>query len=306
MKVLITGAGGFVGQQLTERLMKDDDLELILLDKVPKPIDMSHDGQYMHVDLAVDQPTALHDFEGVVVHLAAARSDDEKLEVYQRDNLVATQNLLNILDARTLIKFIHVSSVASIDGSRLDAGNLDLSLSSDDLYRLSKFKQENLVKQWCTTHKVNYCGLLPSAIHATEYRKDTNIGRLQRLLQFMPVLPEIPVRKSLTSLYGFCEIISSHIPKVDNGERANYEEYLTIDLPVQTVTEIMMNNSVNKKIVIRIIGLRLFLTLSSILIERLGLSRKIPLTRGRVEKLFRDTSYDEQTRYSIITTNFGK
>lgn len=146
-----------------------------------------------------------------------------------------------------------------IDGADIRAEKLDVSWSSDDMYRFSKFQQENLVKQWCITHNVDYCGLLPSAIYTAEARKDTNIGRLQALLQFLPVLPRISVPKSLTNLHSFCNIIHAHIVNVGCEMNIRHEEYLTIDLPVQTVTDIMLSNSARKKFIINVVGLRALL-----------------------------------------------
>jgi nucleoside-diphosphate-sugar epimerase len=278
-KLIITGSSGYVGSFLLPLLKRRFDVTAI---------DMVQ-GEYTDVvsDIAADnlRDKLSSDEDFVVIHCAAARFDyGISANVYFDENVSKTKAFLKTLTALNISQFIHVSSVAAIDGEAIDYND---GLDCDNAYRATKYLQQCEVIDWCRHNKVPWDVVMPSAIYDNAPRSDTNIGKLQMITRFFPVLPKIEVKKSLTYLPKFCAFIEQRI----GAPRGAC--FLTIDKPVGTVTQIMRDQAGRKIWSIHVPGLKfgLFL-LSWLLLGLAALLRREPmLTPSRVTKLFSDTSY---------------
>ena len=278
-KLIITGSSGYVGSFLLPLLKRRFDVTAI--DMVP--------GEYTDVvsDIAADdlRDKLSSDEDYVVIHCAAARFDHGiSANVYFDENVSKTKAFLKTLTALNISQFIHVSSVAAIDGEAIDYNDC---LDCDNAYRATKYLQQCEVIDWCRQNKVPWDVVMPSAIHDDVPRNDTNIGKLQKITRFFPVLPKIEVKKSLTYLPKFCAFIEQRI----GAPSGSY--FLTIEHPVSTVTQIMREQAGRKIWSIHIPGLKFGLYLLSWLSLGLAalLRREPMLTPSRVTKLFSDTSY---------------
>ena len=278
-KLIITGSSGYVGLFLLPLLKRRFDVTAI---------DMA---QGAHTDIVSDIAAdnlgdkLSSDEDYVVIHCAAARFDyGISANVYFDENVSKTKACLNTLSALNISQFIHVSSVAAIDGEAID---YDDSLDCDNAYRVTKYLQQCEVVDWCQRNKVPWDVVMPSAIYDDEPRGDTNIGKLQTITRFFPVLPKIEVKKSLTYLPKFCAFIEQRI----GAPSGSY--FLTIEHPVSTVTQIMREQAGRKIWSIHVPGLKFGLYLLSWLSLGLAalLRREPMLTPSRVTKLFSDTSY---------------
>ena len=297
---MITGACGYVG---TAFLHFCDRFEFLCIDRVYNAkIDELSD-QFLCTDfnrLDTSMIKEMKKFSGVVVHLAAARSDDETEDIYFNDNVHATNNFLNALDAKLIKKIIHVGSVAAIDGEYLFKQSQQPQ-TSDDWYRYTKFEQQKLIEEWTIKNNVPLTILAPSAIYDVNAKNNsTNIGRLEKVISFLRVVPKIDVRKSLTSM----DLLLSAIEKsITRGSRIssqvdcyNVDKFLVMDRPTQTITDIC-TNKFQAKIIIQVPYLKNLLLICSIFFRYFGLSKKIPLTRERVIKLYKDTDYKPVLNY---------
>ena len=152
-----------------------------------------------------------------------------------------------------------------------------------------------LIKDWCMRRSIACVIPLPSAIFE-EKRADTNIGRLQIFADYLPFIPMIDVRKSLTFLPRFCDFLIASIDgKVNSGR------YLTIEMPVLTVTQILAGICRSNMKVIRIPVLRaVMMSLAGLLWLLSGGNRiDLKLTPNRVTKLFEDTSFDDAEEIDV-------
>jgi nucleoside-diphosphate-sugar epimerase len=279
MRLLVTGSSGYVGSFLLPMLKRRFDVTAI---------DMAL-GAHTDIvsDIAADDLGAKFssDEDYIVIHCAAARFDyGICANVYFEENVSKTKAFLNTLAALNISQFIHVSSVAAIDGEAID---YDDGLDCDNAYRATKYLQQCEVIDWCRQNKVPWDVVMPSAIYDDAPRSDTNIGKLQKITRFFPVLPKIEVKKSLTYLPKFCAFIEQRI----GAPRGSC--FLTIEKPVGTVTQIMRDQAGRKIWTIHVPGLKFGLFLLSWLLLGLAalLRRKPILTPSRVTKLFSDTSY---------------
>lgn len=148
MKVLITGASGFLGSEIVS-LLTDHEVTTL-----------SRSGADIIADLSAEVPNLKS--VDLVVHAAGKahmvpKTSEEK-ESFYKINVQGTRNLLKALqNCDTLPSaFVFISSVA-VYGK--DAGNLiseDSLLAATDPYGKSKIQAEEEIAEWCKTNNVIY------------------------------------------------------------------------------------------------------------------------------------------------------
>ena len=279
-KTIVTGASGYVGNALARYLPSAVGIDF-------------RDSKQVQVNCRLSQipDSDLNIFtDSHVIHLAAARTDvGLSLREYEDANINETEAFLSKLDDVSLRHFLHVSSVAALDGSRLTRDGCE---TTDDYYRYTKFTQEQIVREWCLKKKVPLAILYPSAIYDPEFLGCTNVARLHKIAKLLPILPDIRVTKSLTSLDRFCDFI------VDVSSEKLTGDYLCIEHPIMTVSEIMQSFFPNKKVVALPFlkpAIMFWASLSSFISPTKG------LTRSRAIKLFKSTDYAE---YELETRRY--
>ena len=298
--ILMTGASGYVGRAL---VAKFDKKSLHTIDRVYGDYISQNSIKFICNDLnnlSSYEKDFLNGYMGTVIHLAAARSDDYDKEKYIHDNIEATKALLNELTPDRIKMFIHVGSVAAIDGEILEKNGSDI-VSSDDWYRISKYQQQKLIESWAKRNNVLLIILAPSAIHDTNAKTHmTNIGRLEKFVTFLKIVPEINVLKSLTSMASLLEAIryfaSTRMEDMHHKKRDMIQRYLVLDKPIMTITEIC-KEKFNARFVIKIPKLKTLLFFLATIVEVLHLARKVPLSKDRVIKLFKSTDYNNISGY---------
>ena len=293
-KILITGSSGFVCSTLIP-MVKNHFYDVVGVDLVHSAFtdivsDISSTNLSAELNVNCDY---------IIIHCAAARFDyGISAKKYLAENVFKTRAFLKTLETINVSQFIHISSVAAIDGETIGYSD---DLNCDDAYRSTKYLQQCEVIEWCQLNNVPWDVLLPSAIYDDAPRSDTNIGKLQKLIQVLPFLPAIEVKKSLTYLPKFCEFV------IKRFNRASLKYFLTIDTPVLTVSQIICEHAGRNKMLIKVPGLRygLFLSACVVLFFSKAAGRDPLLTPSRVTKLFSDTSYATTSRHIDRDTYHG-
>ena len=294
--ILVTGSSGYVAADLIPRL--NSLTNVVGIDLVPS------DRTDYSVDIASDTiltiSNTLLDGEVTIINLAAARFDfGATAEDYFRLNVSCHERFLQNLSSVKVKSFIHVSSVAAIDGREI---HYKADLSCDDAYRCTKYLQERLVREWCEERKVELTVLYPSAIFSDDARSDTNIGKMQSMSKVIPFVPVINVNKSVTFLPKFSKFILDRVTG-----KLSFGSYLTVEKPIMSVTKMIVVLSGKDLVEIRIPGLRHILKCTAWALFVLGGFGKLDLklTPNRVVKLFSDTSYSNVDSVDIDTETYA-
>ena len=167
MKILVTGAAGFIGSHLCERLLEISEIEVIGIDGFINPslnqtklrnlrlLFTNPRFQFHQVDLRQVDLKKLLEGVQVVYHLAAmpgVRSSwGTDFQLYVDHNIVATQLLLEAVRERPLTKFIYIST-SSVYGEKVgkvSEASMPTPLSP---YGVSKLTGEYL----CKVYQVSY------------------------------------------------------------------------------------------------------------------------------------------------------
>jgi len=174
MHIIIPGGAGFVGRNLVRVLASEnyDMKEITVLDKNEK--NLEYVGKYgvkaLHVDLA-EKGDWYAEFNGkeLVINLAAQISSPNP-ELFYRNNVLATRNVLEAAKNAGVKRIIHFSSAAVLSVRK-------------DYYAQTKLEGEELVKN----SGLEYCILRPSIIYGPT--DDKNIGFLIDFAKKIPFFP---------------------------------------------------------------------------------------------------------------------
>ncbi len=112
-KILVTGATGFLGSRLLERLAKQPELHVVAIGRTLKPYNTV---EADNIHYALGDLSDLNFVEGVmegvdaVVHAAALSAQMGKSEDFRRANVDVTHNMVRVAKARGIQKFVYISS----------------------------------------------------------------------------------------------------------------------------------------------------------------------------------------------------
>lgn len=294
--VLVTGSSGYVASDLVPRLRRNH--KVVGLDLSPSSnTDFVFDiaDRETFLSLKKQKLSRL-----TVINLAAARFDfGASAADYFKLNVDCHRRFLACLDDLKITHFIHVSSVASLDGREVEYTEY---LECDNAYRATKYLQEKEIQNWCEAKDVRLTIVYPSAIFSDNARSDTNIGKLQSVSKFIPFIPKIEVVKSLTYLPFFSQFI------VDSVEGDIAEgKFLTIEKPsifVSSMIKIIAGRPIWE---INVPFFPFLLKWVANFLYVIGFFGKfdLKLTPNRVTKLFTDTSYSHIDLVGIDTTTYN-
>lgn len=204
MKILVTGAAGFIGSHLCERLLQMNDIEVIGIDGFINPslyqtkqrnlnrLLLHPRFQFHQVDLRQANLEKLLDGVQVVYHLAALpgvrTSWGTDFQSYVDHNIAATQILLEAVRECPLKKFIYIST-SSVYGEKVGKVAEDAIPAPLSPYGVSKLTGEYLCKVYQATYGIPIVILRYFTVYGPRQRSDMAFYRfIKGIFQREPII----------------------------------------------------------------------------------------------------------------------
>lgn len=240
MKVLITGAMGFVGQHLVTECLKRPELQLVLPTRHPFPHYWPTERvrRVEITDLNQKGIEALWKSElqqvDVVVHLAAlAHVMNGSSDLYDQINAEGTKKLAEAAAKSGVKRFVFLSTI-KVNGERTEPGapfHEDSPPAPQDPYSVSKLKAENYIQAICQASQMEWTILRPPLIYALNAKG--NIAGIRNFLEKHIPLPFGSI-KNKRSLIDINELTKVVITCLDHPNAGNQLFLIANPAPITT------------------------------------------------------------------------
>lgn len=239
MKVLVTGAGGFIGQALCKRLEGADDIEVVgAVRALPaQPFDASPLVAVGDIDGHTDWSQALVGVN-VVVHLAARahvlneQSKDPLVE-FRRVNVEGALALFQQAIDAGLKRFVFISSIGVVGGSTEGEPFTETMPPAPHAdYAYSKFEAEEALKALSHSSGVELVIVRPPLVYAAH--APGNFARLLKLVALGVPLPFASVsnQRSMVALENLVDFIALCVRHpAAAGEAFHVSDHEDVSLP---------------------------------------------------------------------------
>jgi nucleoside-diphosphate-sugar epimerase len=166
VKVLLTGATGFLGRRLAPRLVKEGHSIVALVRATSNREGLPEETEFVEADLFDIQTLeeGVGDSE-VVIHMAAYFDFyPSDCDLLYRTNIDGTKNLMNACVGTSVERFIYCSTTEVIGPVRYPPGNEDTELNPQFDYSKSKMQAEQVVREISNETGLDHIILRPTGI----------------------------------------------------------------------------------------------------------------------------------------------
>lgn len=217
MKVLVTGANGFLGQHVVAQLLARGHRVRALIRPTSVAPEWAGNVEIFHADLrAHDNLVSAFDGVDSVVHAAAATSGAEDIQF--ASTVVATERFLEAMSQSSVKRLVHVSSIAVYDWTRVgktmdEHTPLEIEIYDMGPYTIAKVWQERVVSKHATAHGWELTIMRPGFMWGPKHAVIAGMGRHfgRTYLMFGPLtrLPLAHVTNCATGIVAAVESSSA-------------------------------------------------------------------------------------------------
>ena len=163
MNLLITGGAGYIGSHIVEQLAKEKSNKICVLDNLStghkklinkKTNFIKGDIKSLNLLKKIIKKHSIQTIIHLAAHLNVSEAEKKKIKYY-KNNVTGTKNLL-LACKNSKVRNIIFSSSCSVYGSVKGRVNEQKKTNPEGYYALTKFKGEELIKQYSKKFNYNY------------------------------------------------------------------------------------------------------------------------------------------------------
>ncbi len=143
MKIVITGAGGFIGSEVIRALLEEEDTQAVCLSRQAKEDADTDRVVWRQTDYSAQSLVEVMEGADAVIHLAAVRGTTGTMADYQINELL-TENILLAMGECGIRRMVFASSIAVYSDLAMMPWTEDMRLSPKTLYGITKAACEHL------------------------------------------------------------------------------------------------------------------------------------------------------------------
>lgn len=188
MKVLVTGANGFIGREIVKELCKDKDIQVNTLTRKPLEGELSLQSKGKNFIADLTSKKDLQSLKGlekieIVIHAAGLAHQFGNVPEFEfiNVNVRGTENLLERIRKYGIKHFVLISSVAVYGDNKSSVFVTEENICKPKgFYAESKLKAEEICLGFCKSNQIALTILRPATV-AGEFDR----GNLYRLIKFI-------------------------------------------------------------------------------------------------------------------------
>ena len=236
MKIFITGATGFIGMHLAERLVREghqiicggrsfDKITHLLKNVKTYYVDLEKKESILKV-LRLEKPE--------VVYHCAALVESFDLKLLRRINTEGTRNVLDSCLEENVKRVIYISSIAVISGNPDSLRTDDLPYKANNNYGISKIEAEKLAFSY-RKKGMKIAILRPSMVYGSG--EPHALGKLIELIRkrLIPIFGKADTKIHLVSVENVVDVLVLCL----SNERAYEGTYILADKEIPTIKELI-------------------------------------------------------------------
>lgn len=206
MRIAVTGANGFIGQELCPYLQEQLKADIVTLTRTPLVIG----NNALSFSASDEQLISTLSQVDCLIHLAAKAHSNATAAELERDNLILSERVARLAIAAKIPRVIYISSI-KVNGDSTQGRSpftADETPLPDDDYGRSKLASELILKKHLTNNSTELVIIRPPLVYGSNNKG--NLKSLEKLIRLGLPLPfaNLNNQRDLVSIENLCALIS--------------------------------------------------------------------------------------------------
>ncbi len=206
MRIAVTGANGFIGQELCPYLQAQLKADIVTLTRTPLVIG----NKALSFSASDEQLISTLSQVDCLIHLAAKAHSNATAAELERDNLILSERVARLAIAAKIPRVIYISSI-KVNGDSTQGRSpfiADETPLPDDDYGRSKLASELILKKHLTNNSTELVIIRPPLVYGSNNKG--NLKSLEKLIRLGLPLPfaNLNNQRDLVSIENLCALIS--------------------------------------------------------------------------------------------------